>query len=216
MTRILVEAAIDSVESAERAVREGAGRLEVCADLSVGGLTPSRDRVDACLTLVVPCVAMARERAGDFVYSPTELRAIDAAARALCDTDVAGIVFGALSGDGLVDAAFARSIVQICAGKDVVFHRAFDRTPDPFRALDSLIDCRVTRVLTSGHAASAFAGVSELTELVARSAGRIQILPGGGVRANNALTIVEQSGVREVHARGTEPGVIAAIVTALP
>jgi len=212
---ILIEAAIDSAAAAERAVLEGADRLEVCADLDVGGLTPSLELLVDCLALGVPCVAMARPRAGNFRYDDAERRELERSVTELCRAGAHGVVFGALTSDSAVDAEAAQSIVRLCSGKDTVFHRAFDRTANAHVALATLISCGVTRVLTSGHSPTAAEGIDTLVALSAQAAGRVQILPGGGVRAHNVVDIVRRTRVAQIHARGTEPGVIAAMRDAL-
>lgn len=213
--RILIEAAIDSVAAAKRAVQEGAHRLEVCADLAVGGLTPSRELLTACLALGVPCVAMARPRAGDFVYDTAELARLMDMVKSLRDAGAHGIVFGVLARDHTINADTVRAIVELCGGKESVVHRAFDETPHAIAALETLIACGVTRVLTAGHAATAAEGAATLATLVAHSVQRVQILPGGAVRATNVATLVQRTGVTQVHARAIEPGVIAQIKAAL-
>ena len=211
---MLIEAAIDSLADAERAVAEGAGRLEVCANLDVGGLTPSVELLKSCLALGVPCAAMARPRAGNFVHGADEFRALAAQADAMYQAGASGIVFGMLTHEHRVHAVAVREIVGRCARIETVFHRAFDECPDSHDALDTLIACGVTRVLTSGRAPIAAEGVELLGSLVRRAAGRITILPGGGVRAPNVRAIVDGSGVTQVHARASQPGVIAGIVAA--
>lgn len=212
---VLVEAAIDSIGSAERAVAEGADRLEVCANLERGGLTPSTGLLRQCLTFGVPCVAMARPRAGDFVYGRAELPQLLADAAAMRDAGAHGIVFGMLTPDHTIDEEAVTSLLHTCSGMDTVFHRAFDVTPSTDAALETLIEWGVTRLLTSGHAHTAEEGVASLATLTERAAGRIQILPGGGIRAHNVANIVRRTGVTQVHARGTETGVIASIRLAL-
>jgi copper homeostasis protein len=212
---LLIEAAIDSIASAERAVAEGADRLEVCANLGVGGLTPSTRLLRHCLTLGVPCLAMVRHRAGDFVYGAAEVANIHATAREMCEAGAAGTVFGILRRDSRIDAHATRGLVEIAAGKQTVFHRAFDATPDAVAALDTLIACGVTRVLTAGQASSAVEGADMLAALKAHAAGRIEILAGGGVRAPNVVELVRRSGLKQIHARATEPGVVAALRLAL-
>ncbi len=212
---ILIEAAIDSVAAAERAVLEGASRLEVCADLDVGGLTPSRELLNQCLALEVPCVAMLRPRPGDFIHSPLEVQQILTNVAAMRDAGAHGVVFGVLVRDQTIDDEVVARIVQMCPGIDAVFHRAFDDTPDAREALETLISCGVTRVLTSGHAVTAVGGVAALAVLNQQAAGRIQVLPGGGIRPHNVVDIVRRTGVTQIHARGTEPGVIASIKHAL-
>jgi copper homeostasis protein len=200
---ILIEAAIDSVADAERSVREGAGRLEVCGDLSVGGITPSAELLRGCLALGVPCVAMARPRGGSFVHDDAERALILADASRMLSLGAHGVVFGVLRDDLTIDADFAREISGVCGPSESVFHRAFDETPDAGVAIDVLIDAGVSRVLTSGHAPTALRGIAEIAALVSHAARRISILPGGTVRGANVREIVTRSGVSEVHARGS-------------
>lgn len=212
---VLIEAAIDSSAAAERAVLEGAGRLEVCARLDLGGLTPPLELLRHCLSLGVPCVAMARPRAGDFTYGAPDLQQLMSDVAAMRDTGAHGIVFGMLVRDHTIHDEAVMSIVQMCSGMHTIFHRAFDDTPDAREALETLIECDVTRVLTSGHARSAAEGVDALAAIVEDAAGRIGVLPGGGIRAHNVADIVRRTGAMQVHARATEPGVIAAIARRL-
>ena len=213
---VLVEAAVDTIASATRSVAEGAGRLEACASLDVGGLTPSVELLRGCLELGVPCVAMVRPRAGDYVYADAEFERLCADASEMLSAGAHGIVFGCLRADRTIDADGVRAVVRLAENAQTVFHRAFDETPDAFAALALLIECGVTRVLTSGHAATAIEGVEEIRELVTRANGRIEILPGGGVRAANARTLATTAGVTQLHARGTDAGIIAEIRAAQP
>lgn len=208
MGRILLEGAIDSVDSAGRAVREGADRLEVCGDLSVGGVTPERELLLECVALGVPCVAMARPRGGDFVYDAVDCARLMADVEMVLECGVAGVVFGVLRPDGTIDAGITRRVVHRCGTVPTVFHRAFDDVPDQRAALDVLMDCGVTRVLTSGGAPAAIDAADAIGALVNQAAGRIEILAGGGVRAANVLDLVARAGVDQVHARATEAGVI--------
>jgi len=212
---ILIEAAIDSFESAERAVREGANRLEVCANLDVGGLTPTAALINQCLALGVPCVAMARPRSGKFIYGADQMKLLHEAIKVVVDAGANGVVFGVLAGDGAIDAPTVKELVKLCGDRESVFHRAFDTAPYARKALDTLIACGVKRVLTSGHAATAIEGAATLATLVNQAAGRIDILPGGTVRGHNVVELVERTGVKQVHARATEPGVIAELRAAL-
>jgi copper homeostasis protein len=212
---VLIEAAIDSYPAAQRAVAEGADRLEVCANLGVGGLTPATALVRQCLTLSVPCLAMLRQRPGDFVYGASDVADLHSLAGEMRIAGAFGIVFGVLRRDGKIDAHATRGIVVQADTIETVFHRAFDATRDAMEALDVLIDCGVTRVLTSGHASSAAEGADTLARLREHADGRIEILAGGGVRAPNVAELVRRSGVHQVHARATEAGVIAGIKRAL-
>lgn len=199
---ILVEAAVDSLDDALAAVEGGADRLELCANLSVGGTTPDRALIAAVLHRVrVPVLAMIRPRGGSFVYAAGEIERMRRDIEMALDMGVAGVVLGVLDSADLIDVARTQSLVSVAGAQRVTFHRAFDRTPDVYAAADTLVSLGVSRVLTSGGAATASEGADVLASLVARVGGRLGILAGGGVRANNVCDIVERSGVREVHAR---------------
>jgi copper homeostasis protein len=126
----------------------------------------------------------------------------------------AGVVFGALTVDGAIDTELARRVVHRCGTVPTVFHRAFDQVRDQETALELLVDCGVTRVLTSGGAPTALAGADRIGALVRRAAGRIDILAGGGVRSTHVVELVSRAGVDQIHARATEPGVIRQLLLA--
>src|SRR3954465_10962349 len=202
MARRLLEAAVQCRDDAVAAQRAGASRLELCVRLDIGGLTPADALLHDVLTAVsIPVFVLVRPRGGDFVYSQDEraemARQIDAAAQA----GAHGIVTGILDGDGRIDIPATRHLVERAGGLPVTFHRPFDEAPDVAQALDDVIDCGISRVLTTGGAATASEGTDMLAQLVARGGDRIAILAGGGIRAHNVRAIVERTGVREVHAR---------------
>lgn len=199
---ILVEACVDSVEAACQAEVEGAGRLELCRNLDEGGATPDPSTVEQVREMVgLPLHLMIRPRGGNFLYSADELaqmlREIEAARRIGAD----GVVLGVLARDGQIDFEHLHRLVDAARPLAVTFHRAFDAARDPGEALDVLVELGVDRVLTSGQAPTADLGIPVLAELVTESAGRVIVMAGGGVRANNALLIVEETGVREIHLR---------------
>ena len=201
---MIVEACVETVESAIAAERGGAGRLELCASLADAGTTPSAGAIAAVKAAVrVPVFVIIRPRGGAFVYSDAEhdvmRRDIDAARRLGAD----GVVFGVLCPDARVDERRTRMLVACAAGLPVTFHRAFDRTPDQAVALEAIIACGVDRVLTSGGAPTAIEGVDQLAALVARSAGRIRVLAGGGIRPEHVQELIRRGGVDEIHVRGT-------------
>lgn len=203
---VLVEACVDSVESAQAAERGGARRVELCANLLEGGTTPSTATIELCRErLEIPVFVIIRPRGGDFLYSDTEIevmrRDIAGAARA----GAAGVVVGVLRRDGSVDAERMRPLVEAARPLAVTFHRAFDVTRDADEALDALLALGVDRVLTSGRAVTAEAGIPVIARLVERSAGRLVVLAGGGVREHNVERIVRETGVREVHVRDRSP-----------
>jgi copper homeostasis protein len=199
---ILVEAAVDSLDDALAAVEGGADRLELCANLDVGGTTPDRALIAEVIERVqVPVLVMIRPRGGSFLYSSSELDHMRRDIAAAMELGAAGVVLGVLDGMKRIDVEHTRTLVRVASGAPVTFHRAFDRTLDLFASLDTLISLGVSRVLTSGGAATASEGADMLAALVARAGGRIAILAGGGVRAKNVREIVRRTSVHEVHAR---------------
>ncbi len=215
--RIIVEACVDSVESAIVAERAGASRLELCERLDVGGTTPSAELVRRVLDMVrIPVNIMIRPRAGSYVYTEDEIdemrRQIDEAH----DLGVDGLVIGMLREDDCIDEDHTRMLVQHALVTPVTFHRAFDEVPDQREAVESVIEAGAARVLTSGGEATAMAGVWHLHRLVEQAGERIVIMAGGKVRPENARAIVEQTGVVELHARSELDdsrirGIIAAV-----
>jgi copper homeostasis protein len=214
---VLIEAAVESLDDALAAVDGGADRLELCDNLADGGTTPSDDLIAEVVERVaIPVFVMIRPRGGTFVYSATELddmrRSIDRAR----ELDADGLVFGVLNTANRIDTIRTQSLMDVAADLPVTFHRAFDRVPDRVDALEALVDLGVSRVLTSGGAPTALEGVSSLRELVEIAGSDIAILAGGGIRFQNVLEIVDETGVAEVHARcEMQPDRIRAIRTAL-
>lgn len=196
----LLEIAAASIGSAVAAQEGGADRIELCANLREGGTTPSFGTlVEARARLRIPIHVLIRPRGGDFLYDEAEtavmLRDIAACAQAGAD----GVVIGALDADGDVDAALCRRLMDAAGPLDVTFHRAFDAARDRESALEAIIAIGCKRVLTSGGAPSAPQGADALAQLVRRAAGRIAIMAGGGVNADNVRELVARSGVSECH-----------------
>jgi copper homeostasis protein len=216
MQSVLIEAAVDSLAAALAAEAEGAGRLELCAELDAGGLTPDaslqREVLARCR---IPVFVMVRPRAGSFAYTAAEVERMlgdTAQARA---AGAAGIVTGALAGESIDEPALD-ALMAAAGGLPVTFHRAFDRCADPAAALEVLIARGVHRVLTSGGAPTAAQGATAIARLVRQSAGRIGIVPGGNVTGENAARILTQTGAVELHARCEPDGLrIRGIVAAL-
>lgn len=212
MSRPLLEAAVDSAASAFAAVTAGADRLELCGDLSVGGITPPDALLDgAGARFGVPVAVMVRPRGGDFVYSPAERRqlAVDAARAAAAGA--AALVTGGLTPAGALDPDIFAAVADAAPGVPLVCHRAIDRTPDPLAALEVLLRAGVVRVLSSGGARTAWDGRDVLRAMVARGGEHLGILAGGTVRADMAAALVAHTGVRELHADGRDASVLAGL-----
>lgn len=199
---ILVEAAVETLESALAAERAGADRIELCVNLDDGGTTPSTGLTAAVIDgTQLPIFVLIRPRAGDFVYADDE---IDLMTRDVATAGIigaAGIVTGALTSDRSVDVEQTRALVKAAAGLPVTFHRAFDSTTNKPDALEQLIDLGVTRVLTSGGAPTALEGAEVIAALVNQARDRITVVAGGGIREHNVSDVIARAGVREVHTR---------------
>lgn len=197
---VLLEACVDSVASARAAEAGGADRLELAARMDLDGLTPPAVLVAQVLACVrVPVVVLVRPRGGGFTYDPGECEAILDAVRAARALGAEGVAVGALRGDGSLDTAFLADLAAAARPLRLTCHRAFDRTPDPLRALEELVELGFDRVLTSGGAVDAAAGMASLRALVRAAGGRIVVVAGGGVTAGVAGRLAE-AGVPEVHA----------------
>lgn len=206
---VRVEVCVESIESALTAQRESAYRVELCAGLSQGGITPPREMIaEVRKRLDIKLHSIIRPRGGDFVYSGPEF---DAMRRdvAFCGAEGCdGVVIGMLRGDGSVDTARCRELAGLAHGygMEVTFHRAFDEAADRARALEDIIAAGCGRVLTSGGAAAADEGIAELKSLVQQAAGRIVVMPGAGVTPENIGRIIAGTGCREIHGTFRRPG----------
>jgi len=201
---VIVEACVDSVESALAAERGGARRLELCDALFDGGTTPSAGMIAACRDRVsIPVFVIIRPRGGGFVYSAPELDVMRRDIAAARELGADGVVIGVLQRDGGINEQQTRSLVDAAEDLPVTFHRAFDFSPNPGEAMETVISAGITRILTSGGAPTAREGVATLALLVRQAGDRLVVMAGGGVREENVKAIVDGAGVREVHVRLT-------------
>ncbi|MBZ0151385.1 MAG: copper homeostasis protein CutC [Planctomycetes bacterium] len=185
---VIVEVAVESATGAAAAAAGGAQRLELCQALDLGGLTPSPGLVAVVKAAVpLPVFVMIRPRPGDFLYDDGEFAAMRRDVEAL------------RRAGGEVHAPRLTELVAAAGGAPVTFHRAIDVAAAPERALESLVTAGVARVLTSGQANTAAAGVVAIRRLVLAAAGRLVVMAGAGVRDGNVRELVAATGVREVH-----------------
>jgi copper homeostasis protein len=196
----LLEIACDSVTSGINAEAGGADRIELCDNLAQGGTTPSAAKIKlAKKHLSIPVFVLVRPRSGDFLYSSSEFQTM------LEDVDLAkqlnadGIVSGVLCKDGSLDLKRTQQLVEVTAPLPFTFHRAFDMCSAPALALEELVNLGVQRILTSGQNPTALEGQSNITKWVAQSNGRIAIVAGSGIRANNIAQLLHITGLNEFH-----------------
>jgi copper homeostasis protein len=148
---------------------------------------------------------MVRPRAGGFVYSADEFRTMERDAELMLEHGADAVAFGVLTAEGAIDLERCRALVKrVGGGREAIFHRAFDVTPDPLTALEQLIDLGVRRVLTSGQRASAAEGAGLIRRLIERARGRIEVLPGAGITARNAAEVVARTGAGQIHGSFSE------------
>lgn len=202
-----LEVCVDSVTSALTAAESGATRLELCAGLAVGGLTPSLGTFLAVRQRVtVPVMVLVRPRAGDFCYAPEEVDAMATDIALFRQNGAHGFVIGALTREGDVDVPTCQHLLAAAGPQaDTTFHRAFDAARNPEIALERVIEMGFRRLLTSGQAASVELGLDLLCRLAAQAKGRIQLMPGGGISESNLGHLLHVTGVRAVHASASEP-----------
>jgi copper homeostasis protein len=200
--KILLEVCANSVQSAIAAQNGGAHRIELCDNLHEGGTTPSYGQIRTTLKNInIPVHVLIRPRPGDFLYSDWEFEVmkvdIDVCAHLGCNA----VVTGVLNADGTIDKTRCAELVNIAklAGLKVTFHRAFDLCADMFQALDDIIELGFDCLLTSGGKTTAIEGASKIAQLVQRAAGRISVMPGGGISEFNAADIVHYTGATEIH-----------------
>ena len=201
---VTVEVAVDSLAGARAAADAGASRLELCLGLELGGLTPSLGLLTAVKAAVrIPVFTMVRPRGGDFLYDRDEFATMLRDIASLRAHGADGIVSGVLTADGALDRERLRELRAATGPAPFTCHRAFDLCADWRAAIDVLADLGVPRVLTSGQAANATAGIATLRAVVEHAADRLMVMAGAGVRDTNVGRLVAATGVREVHLSAT-------------
>ncbi len=199
----MVEVCAYSLESCLTAQRAGVGRIELCGGMAEGGTTPSAGLIQlARQYLTIPLFVMIRPRGGDFLYTDDEFAVMQADINVARSLGADGVVLGILNADGTVDEFRTRQLVEQARPMPVCFHRAFDMTRDAAEALEAIIRTGAIRILTSGQQATAEAGISLLRDLVKQAAGRIEIMAGAGVNAENAERLWA-TGVDALHTSGS-------------
>lgn len=200
---MIIEICANSFESAHVAQLAGARRIELCTELSVGGLTPSHGLIEKVVSgLNIPTHVLIRPRSGNFTYSEEEfdvmLRDIAFCKKMGC----AGIVSGFLTSKNKIDSNKTKQLIDASTGMEFTFHRAFDWVENPPSELQKLMDLKVNRLLSSGQKPTAIEGISLLKELQYLSKGKLEIMPGGGINMENALNFKE-AGFKSIHLSAT-------------
>lgn len=202
-----IEIACFNPESAVTAFENGADRIELCDGLSEGGTTPDFETVKQLREKInIPVFVMIRPRGGDFTYSDEEFRQMKSDLVRLKSLNVDGFVFGILSENDEVNTEQNKELVELAKPYPCTFHRAFDRARDLEQSLEKVIGCGFTTILTSGQQPNVSEGKENLRKLVELSAGRIEILVGGGLRSSNIEEIREYTKAQYFHSSAITDG----------
>ncbi len=199
----LIEGCVDSYASCAAAFQGGADRLELCANLAIGGTTPSPSLFrQVRRDFPVPINVLIRPRFGDFLYSSPELEEMEDDICRFRDMGANGVVIGVLTAQGNLDCQRMERLIDCAGDLDVTLHRAFDMTCDPLAALEDAIQLGCRTILTSGQARTALEGAEILREVFLQAADRIDIMAGCGVKQDNILTLHRRTGIRVFHTTG--------------
>jgi copper homeostasis protein len=204
----LVEVCVDTVAGALAAQEGGADRIELCAALRTGGLTPSAGLLDEVLAVTsIPVHVLIRPRDGDFLYDRHDVSAMTRDVGFAARRGAHGVVVGALTADGDVDTDTCGRLLDAAEGLPVTFHRAFDLARRPLHALDAVLGLGADRLLTSGQEATALDGAPLIADLVRAAGDRLTVMAGGGITADTVAGLLAATGVTEVHfsARAAAP-----------
>lgn len=201
--KVSVEVCAGSVEDCIKAEQVGANTIELNNGLFLGGLTPSYATLKlAKQKTSIPIISMVRPRAGGFHYNDVEIETMFMDAEHLLENGSNGLAFGFLTNEGLVDKDLTLKMTQLCHRHhaSAVFHRAFDIVEDPIITIEALIECGVDRILTSGLKATAPEGAGLLRQLQINYGDRIELLMGSGINSNNVAQLIQDTGIKRVHA----------------
>lgn len=198
-----IEICANSFASARAAQEAGADRIELCTELSVGGLTPSLGLIEkTILELDIPVHVLIRPRSSNFTYSEEDFDVMLRDISFCCEIGCAGIVSGILDHHLEIDLKRTAKLIEACQGKEFTFHRAFDWVQDPIQEFQKLKELKVDRLLSSGLQPTAVQGISLLKQLQELSEGKIEVMPGGGINIENAQ-LFKEAGFQSIHLSAT-------------
>lgn len=199
--KILLETPVFTLEAALKADKLGVSRIELCSSFDEGGETPGAGMLAYIKEKTnIPVFVMIRPRGGDFIYSPEEIEVMLNEINILGSQGADGFVFGILKNDGTVHEKACKNLVQTAGNKPCTFHRAFDVCSSQEEALEQIIDCGFSRILTSGAKKSVGEGMDQIKKIMNRAGERIIIMPGGGMKPELVQPLAKTGYLREVHA----------------
>ncbi|WP_338950282.1 copper homeostasis protein CutC [Fusobacterium nucleatum] len=199
---MIKEACVESFEKALEAQNNGADRIELCENLSVGGTTPSYGTVKICLEkLNIPIFPMIRARGGNFVYSKDEIEIMKEDIKVFKNLGVKGVVLGCLTSDNKIDLELTKTLVNLAYPMEITFHKAIDEISNPLDYIDDLVDIGIKRILTSGGKATALEGKDLINEMIKKSNGRLKIVVAGKVTKENLNELSNLISADEFHGK---------------
>ena len=202
-----IEIACFNLESALIAQKAGADRVELCADMSVGGTTPTIEIIQQAREhLTIDLYVMIRPRGGNFVYSGAEFEQMKSEIETIKKLGVNGFVFGILKDDNTINIEQNLELVELAKSFPCTFHRAFDEILDYEKALENVISCGFSTLLTSGTFPNVMEGKYVLKQLVIQANNRIEIMPGGGLRSTNISALDEMVNINWFHSSAITDG----------
>lgn len=202
-----IEIACFNLESAVIAQKAGADRVELCADMSVGGITPTIEIIQQVREhLTIDLYVMIRPRGGNFVYSEAEFEQMKSEIETIKKLDVNGFVFGILKDDNTINIEQNKVLVELVKPFSCTFHRAFDEVLNVEKALEDVISCGFSTILTSGTFSNVMEGKEVLKQLVIQANNRIEIMPGGGLRSTNISKLNEMVDANWYHSSAITDG----------
>lgn len=201
--KFLLECATDSVESALAAAKGGADRLELCANLIIGGTTPTLALYDEVRSHSdIPLFILIRPRFGDFLYTDYEANVICREIEMFQKAGAEGVVIGSLNKDGSLNVEHMKRFIDSAKDMSITLHRAFDMCADPFATLKQARELGVNTILTSGQAPSSLEGIDLYEKLIEKANGEISILAGGGIKASTIEKLLKQTSLTAFHMSG--------------
>jgi copper homeostasis protein len=195
-----LEICVNSIRSALAAQEGGASRIELCDNMAEGGTTPSAGMINLCKeSLEIPVFPIIRPRGGDFLYTDEEFQVMKQDILFCKQSGCEGVVMGILKADGSIDTERCAELIALARPMQVTFHRAFDRCNNFEKGLEDVISLGCERLLTSGGEVSAPEAISQLTQLIEQSNGRVKIMPGSGVNEDNISLLASETGAKQFH-----------------
>ena len=199
---MIKEACVESFEKALEAQNNGADRIELCENLSVGGTTPSYGTVKICLEkLNIPIFPMIRARGGNFIYSKEEIESMKEDIKIFKELGVKGVVLGCLTSDNKIDLELTKTLVNLAYPMEITFHKAIDEISNPLDYIEDLVNIGIKRILTSGGKATALEGKDLINEMIKKSNGRLKIVVAGKVTKENLSELSNLISADEFHGK---------------